>query len=814
MLKTATTWFILLITLYLPASELPSNALKKGDIYGIIVDGTDGRPVEYATVALYSLPGDNLITGGISANDGYFILKNAPAGNYYLTVTFMGYKTKRIDNIKVAEQNKGLDLGRISIYTSTTEIEAVNVVADQSSVQYKIDKKVVNVSQQLTAISGTAVDILENVPSVKVDIDGNVSLRGSTNFTVLIDGRPSVLDASDALAQIPAGAIDNIEIITNPSAKYEPEGTSGIINIITKKNKLDGVSGIVNASAGRFGQFGGDATIDIRNNKLHYYVAADYNVHNRIGSMEYYRWSRISGDTLRHIQNSGDNESVFNRWGARGGIDYSISDNDVIGFSGRIGRMDMQQSSDMLYDQWDSPINIHSFYTTDDNSTRDGYFYSGNLNYKHTFGKNKDHYLEAKIDINSRDIDSYSENFTINSLGKIIEGKQADESGPSINYRFNVDYAQPFAFGGKLEAGGQMRVASNNEDNNMFDYDTVTNAFVFIDKYSNKTNYTDNIYAAYGLFAAESGNFGYQIGLRMEYTYRYIKLLKTGEDFKIDQPDFFPTLHFSYKLPANQESMVSFTRRINRPRGWSLEPFITYVDANNVRKGNPGLLPEYINSFDLGYQKKFKQNFVSAEVYYRITQNKSERIMSQWDQNPEIILQTEQNVGTDYSLGVELMANYSPTKWYTANIMWDMYKYNLVVDYDALNYTQANFSWSARFNNSFRITQTTRLQFDLMYNSPSVRAQGKTESFFVVNTAVKQDFFKRKLSATLQVRDVFGTMGHKFQVVDDNIYQSTTFTPKTPMVMLTLSYKINNYKINRESMNNNNIDLEENTNGY
>ena len=791
---------LLAITVLATASETDKSASanKKGHIIGLVIDSGDGKPVEYATIALYKKQDKQLVTGGISDSEGFFRLKNNPTGEYYLTITFMGYKTKTIPGILILDDTREIELGNVMIDPNIKELEAVNVIADQASVQYKIDKKVVNVSQQLNAKSGTAVDILENIPSVKVDIEGNVTLRGSGSFTVLIDGRPTALEPSDALRQIPAGAIDNIEIITNPSAKYEPDGASGIVNIITKKNKLNGMSGIVNANAGRFSNYGGDFTVDYRNDKIHLYVGGDYNSRNMPGDLEYNRDTRLNADSMLHLKSNGNFARSRSNSGIRAGIDWSISEADNLGINGMIGNRSMAMNSEKNYDEWINPIGIHDLYQTDDVFTHGGLSYSATLNYKHTFNKNREHFLEAQIITDGRQMDEESLN-KIYRADTISEARKTIETGPYNGLRFKLDYSQPFDWGGKFEAGFQSQITDSKDENKVYEYNFQTDDYELQDKYSNNTNYTRNTYATYGILGGEYGDFGYQAGLRMEYTYRLLEVEETNEEYKIERPDFFPTLHFSYNLPADQQIMASYTKRIERPRGYYLEPFITWRDANNVRQGNPELEPEYINSFDLGYQKKFqKKNFFSLEGYYRITENKIERVMKPYPEQPDAMLRTFENVGKDFALGVEAMINYSPTKWYTANLMADFYDYKLeVVLYD-IETTQHDFSWNSRFNNTFKISPNTRLQIDFSYQSPAVRAQGKSAGFFSSSAALKQDFLKRKVSATLQVRDVFGTWKHEFESAGTDFYQYTLFSPNTPIVMLTVSYKINNYKIRKK----------------
>jgi outer membrane receptor protein involved in Fe transport len=780
--------------------DKPDNSNKKGDISGIIIDSNNGLPVEYATIAVYTQPEEKLLTGGITDNQGEFRLKNNPVGTYYLIVTFMGYKSITLNDIKILPDTREVDLGRIALERNVKELEAVNVVADQSSVQYKIDKKVINVGQNLTSISGTAVDILENVPSVKVDIDGNVTLRGSGSFTVLIDGRPTVLEPSDALAQIPAGAIENIEIITNPSAKYEPDGAAGIINIVTKQNKLQGTSGIVNASVGRFENYGGDFTLDTRKNKFHYYIGGDYNVRGREGEMEYERIFFNPDSNNYNILSDGYFERSNERYSIKGGLDWDFTPKDVIGFNLRVGDGTNNNVTIKNYEEFFDIAANHDYYITDDKGSRGGSFFESNINYKHIFNKEKTHYVEAQVIADGRNSTEESENIRRFLNDSIASAKRSTEDGPSSGLRLKLDYTKPFNWGGKLEAGWQSQFSKSDDYNKVYDYDTLTREFVFQDLYSNHTMYNINTHAAYSTFGGEFGDFGYQAGLRLEYTYQYLELVEKGDNFLVDRPDFFPTLHFSYKMPAEQQAMVSYTRRIERPRGWNLEPFITYMDAYNVRTGNPELLPEYINSFDLSYQKKFqKSNFYSVEGYYRITENKVERVPGPYadDTTNTMFLHTVANVGTDYALGVEFMLNYSPTKWYTANLMADLYDYRLTGEYNDRNFEQHDFSWNSRFNNTFKVGQNSRIQIDFMYQSDKVQAQGRSIGFFSSNMAYKQDLFKKKLSATVQVRDVFGTVNHENILQGADFYQYTQFKPKSPMVMLTLSYKLNIYRANK-----------------
>jgi len=788
---------LLLISVLISNAEENKNINNKNSISGTVIDGADGTPVEYATISLYKTGNKQLITGGISDSEGFFKIKDIQQGNYYLTVTFIGYNTSTVKEIKVNKNQHKVDLGNIKISMNSKEISDVDIIADKASVQYKIDKKIINVSQQLTAKSGSAIDILENIPSVKVDIEGNVSLRGSSSFTVLIDGRPTVLEPSDALSQIPAGAIDNIEIITNPSAKYEPDGAAGIINIITKKNKLQGVSGIVNANVGRFENYGGDFTIDARRKKMHFYIGGDYNHRNRPGDIIYNRDVLNKNGNDYHVKSNGDFNFSMWKYSLRGGLDWNISEKDIFGINFRAGSNNRDKLVNKNYEEYYDLDTLKQLYLTEDNSNRAGNFYETNIDYKHNFNKDKTHFIETQIIMNHRTSAEESKNIRYYTNNSINSAKKSTEEGPYSNLRLKLDYTLPFNNGNKLESGWQSQFSLSDDNNKVYDYDTLISPpeYIFQDKYSNNTKYTRNTQAAYSTFGGEYNNFGYQAGLRMEYTYRFLELVDTNKNYTIDRFDFFPTLHFSYKLPKKQQLMISYTRRIERPRGYQLEPFITYKDAYNVYKGNPGLLPEYINSFDLSFQKEFKKkNFFSIEGYYRVTENNIERIMSPFEEDSTLFLHTFVNSGTDYALGVEFMVSYNYKKWYTANLMADLYDNRLIGSINKVDFEQHNFSWNTRFNNTFKINSNSRFQLDLSYQSPTIRAQGRSEGFFSTSMAYKQDFFKRKMSATLQVRDIFGTWKHEFTSSGQNFYQYTYHKVKTPIVMLTISYKINNYK--------------------
>jgi len=775
-----------------------------GQISGQINDSITNEHIEYATVALYRFKNDELAGGTITQKNGMFFLEKLKPGKYYVIISFLGYEDKIIRDVFVNPPDFIVDLGKIEITQSYNNLEEVVIDGSSPRIDYKIDKKVINVGKQITSISGTAVDVLENVPSVKVDIEGNVSLRGSTGFQVLIDGRPSVLDANDALQQIPASTIDNIEIITNPSAKFDPDGTAGIINIITKKNKLNGFSGIVNANVGLDEKYGGDFLLNYKKRSLNVYVGADYNVRNYPGT-QYDLRETVFNDTTTITSMNGDNLRTRNMWGLRTGLDYSIGASDLIGVSFRYGDRSMDGSSNSSYIETTIPGDEINKYSNRDETKRGGKFYDIRANYQHKFEK-KGHQILAEFSYADRNTQDNSTNELTDENGFVVDGKRNFEAGPSSRIRGKIDYTLPLSETNKFEAGYQARYSNSEEDTELHILNTETGEYEVQDEYTNLTTYIRNIHSIYSLYAGEWGNFGYQAGLRGEYTFRDV--VSAGEKYGIDRWDFFPSAHISYQFPKEHQMMASYTRRIDRPRGWYLEPFITWQDAYTVRQGNPDLQPEYIDSYEVSYLKKFgKEMMISLEGYHRVTHNKVERVRSVYQDN--IMLMGIENVGQDFSTGIEMMFSSSPFKWWDLDLMGDFFYYKVEgVLYDEY-FSNTSNNWSSRLNSTFKIKKNTQIQLNSMYNGPSVNAQGRTEEYFMVNAAVRQNFMDNKLSLVLQARDVFATAKREYISEGPGFKTYSKFTRIAPMVTLTVSYKFNNYRQDRKGGNGESGEMEE-----
>ncbi len=784
----------ILLSINVYSDEISGESGSRGCLKGFVFDANANQPLEYATISMTRKKDNQVVNGTITDETGFFKIKDVDFGKYKIEITFIGYKTKTLHDVAIRPDNKIVDLGQINLEPSIENIAEAVVVSDRPTMTYKIDKKVINVSQQHTSASGTAVEILETIPSVTVDIDGNVSLRGSTSFTVLIDNKPTVLDASDALSQIPASAIENIEVITNPSAKYDPDGTSGIINIITKKNKLQGFNGIVNLNAGIYERYGGDFLINWRKERLNIYVGADFNNRYWKGSFET-KNQTLFNDTTSHLLSDGDFNREKRTYNVKTGFDLTFNPRNSLNFNARVGDWNMSRSNFADYQDYTIPVTTNEAYTSEYITDRGGLFYSLSLGFNHKFMK-KGHEINSLFNYSSRDFDEETSNQLINDSGILTSGQRSLESGPRKHYNFQIDYTLPLRINNKFEAGYKTRIEDSDQLAEMYQYNPVTQVYDYMDEFRHDVTHDRHIHSLYSLYSGETGNFGYQGGLRGEYTFREIKLVETGESSVIDRWDLFPTVHMSYNLPKDQQTMASYTRRIERPRGWHFEPFLTWTDAYNVRIGNPDLKPEYIDSYELSYLNKFGRNSFSAEAYYRVTNNKIERIKSVYAEN--VYLTTFENVGNDYSLGIELMLGVDVQKWWHIDLMGNIYDYRVEGELDGKDFSESSFNWNARFNNTLRFGKTTRVQLNGMYNSPTITAQGERDGYFMTNLAVKQSFYKNKLSATLQVRDIFATMNHTSTYEGDDFYSYSHYEPDTPFVTLTLSFKINNYKPERK----------------
>ena len=774
-----------------------ANMPKIGVVTGAIIDPDLNRAVEYATIALFKVRDSSLVSGTISQSNGQFRIEEVPYGKFYVEVTFVGYEKKVVNSIMITPRNTEENLGLIELRQLALDLEEFEVTAEKTHIEYKIDKKVINVGKDLVATGGTAVDVLENTPSVQTDIDGNVSLRGSGNFTVLIDNKPSVIGGSDALQQIPASTIDKIEIITNPSAKYDPDGIAGIINVITKKQKGSGLTGIIDLTIGTRDKYSLDALFNYRLGKVNVFAGIDYSDNTSYGSSIVNR-ETFMNDTSSFSNIDGDRNRNRKGYKLRTGIEYDINNNNYVSLSFDHGSRGFGHSSYSKYYNYTSPFTFDDYFIRDNSFNKDNLYYSTKLFYQHKFNE-KGHELTFSGYYSSSDGKETEilNEYKTNSLWDIDPGEnpifqRVFENGLSEDVRIKADYVRPLAKDGKFEAGYQYRYDNERTDYILENFDTLEN-WVEDASLHNDFKFSRTIQGAYATFSDNLGKLDFMLGFRLESTSRVLGQIILDTSYIVNRLDYFPTLHISRKLNNDQQIMASYSKRINRPRQYYLDPFPNYSDAQNMRLGNPTLLPENVNSMELNYQKRYKSSFFSVETYYRQTLNKIQRITYLLDTG-NVLVRSYDNIDQDRSIGLELMGNFDIKEWWQLNGSINIFNYQIEGNLLEENISQAVNTWSFRLNTTFKLKWGTRIQFTGFYSGPSVTGQGERDGFFYSDLGIKQDFLKNKLSATLRLKDIFGTMSHSFTSYGQNFNTSMTYSREPHVVSLTLSYMINNYR--------------------
>lgn len=792
------------------SGDLPASF----SIRGKVIDTESNQAMEYANISIFNSSDSSLVTGGITDLNGEFRIGSLPAGTFYVEANFIGFNKTRINNVRINPANRQIDLGTIRLEASTQEIGAVEVVAERARIEYKVDKKVINVAQDINAAGGTAVDVLENTPSVQVDIEGNVTLRGSSNFTVFIDGRPSALSGSDALQQIPASALETIEIITNPSAKYDPDGMAGIINLVMKKNILSGFNGIVNASIGTGDKQRLDLTVNHKTKKRNFSFGFDTNNNTYSGENASTR-ETTTGDVTELLDMNGERSFTRKGFGLKTGLDLYLTDKTTLGFQLHGGQFNFNSNSEGLNHLSTMPASDEKYTLAAERAIRENNFINGNINFTHKYNEQGTHKLEGMFYYRNRkgdDSEFQSEaiadmNFNPTDIYDLQIRTTEDEK--SNDYRFQLDYTRPVGAGGKLEAGLQSRIDRETEDYLFEDFDPETQSWINNPDFTSSMDFKRDIHSAYSTFSGKLARVEYMLGIRGEYTNREIDHAKVEEAYTLDRFDFFPSLHLSYQLFDQSQLMGSYSRRINRPGGRDLDPFPSYMNQYTIRVGNPGLEPEYTDSYDLGFMKRFGKSFVSLEGFYRQTNNLITRLTELGDDG--ILYLTPDNLNKDHSLGGEIMGNLNLTDWFLLNTSFSVYRYKLEGTVQGESVNRESTNYNGRLNGTIRFTPESRMQVMGMYRGPSVSAQGDTKGMFFSNISYRHDLFKKKLSATLSLQDAFGTARNEGTSSGSNFKSTYRFKREPRVFMLTLSYKINNYKMDRSGQSDvNEINFDDN----
>ncbi len=760
----------------------------QGELTGVVLESTTRQPMEYVTVALYNSADSSLITGGITEQGGNFTINDIPFGSYYLKASFIGYKDKIRGEILIARNQKQINIGELLLEPDEQLLQEIDIVAEKPTTTYQIDKKVVNVEGMNTVASATAVEVLENIPSIRVDMDGNVSLRGATNFTLLIDGRPTTLPPSEALQLISANNIKDVEIITNPSAKYNAEGTGGIINVILKHNKLEGISTLVNVNGGSFNNYGADFLVSVNKKKIKFNIGGNYKNVNRYRTITQER-KITSGENTSLVQSEGLHRFFRTNYGVNAALEYQPNESNSFLIGVNANQRQYNAAANYNFNEYQNNLFLTD-YENKEHTLRT--FLGGTISgdYRHLFHKNKKHFINFSVMYNT--YNGNEEALTENYNSGLAGGRLTTEVGPSNLLRFNLDYEKPLSKERKLKMGARTDLGFNKDDQKSYQLNLNTGEYDLLPLFSTNVDYKQNVYAAYTIFSGKyKKKLGYQFGVRTEYTDRYIYSHTANSKSIIQRLNWFPSAHFSYKLNDKNQLKANVSRRIQRPRSWHLEPFIAWEDPYTVRQGNPNLQPEYIMVYEMGWIKELKKGSFATEIYYRNTINKIQRIQEPYDTN--VIIKRPVNAGVSNAGGGEITYHRRWKKWWSFDLGSNAFYYQIKGKLQGENFYRESFSYNVRVANNFNFKKDWKVQLVTNYVSAQATAQGRNSAYYRFDFALKKDFWKNRMTSTLQFRNFLNTLKRETFIETTSLYSYRLAQPKYPFISLSIAFKLNNF---------------------
>lgn len=761
-------------------------------IKGNLKDAENGEVIDFAEITLHKEGENQILSKALPDKKGEFFFNHIADGNYIIMVRLIGYDVFISKPLKLTKESK-INLGEIKLKPLEVGLSEVEIIAHKNQLVYKLDRKILDSSSNLLGNNGSAVDILENTPSVRIDADGELTFRGSSGFLVYIDGKPSVFSGTQALEQVPSSQIENIEIITTPSAKHDTEGAVGIINICTKKHFLSGLSGMVNISGSTWATRRGDFLINQQNKNSRYFLGGQWA--DKISKSNYEQQSITSKDGQTITLNArGPHEGNKFNYSLKGGwgIELPKTTFSIEGEGGHGGRSHI---GDMLYqrtDQLDGENPASVSYQNKNDFQNSENFGLGTISLEHKFNE-KGHQISAsayyKYGGNSRE---YSYNELIDNNGKRADGSCYYENEYRKTIRGNADYIYPFHKRGKLEAGYQYYSYLEDGDYELEFWNQHTNNFEKQEDAYNTFLFKEAIHSIYAIISGSWKDLNIQAGLRGEHTYTTLRSSIANASRSDKRFELFPSFHVDYHLPHEQRLMFAYSNRTTRPQLWFMEPYITYNDFYSAVIGNPDIRPEYIHSFEINYQKNFEKNSISATLFHRYRKDKIERIRVPYENG--MTLDSIANVGKDYSTGLELNATLYPVHWWNTNLNMNLYHYKVKNELSINLKNESSRNYDITWNNLLTLGKYTRLQIDGSFVGPSVTTQGKSEAYWYANIAIRQQLLNRRLTMTLAAKDIFRSACYKNSIQTSDLNIHTNIRPKYPHILFTISYTFNNFK--------------------
>ncbi len=766
------SYLILIFTFGLTLSTIAQNSttitLKEltGIIQGKVIDSKTKEPLPYVNIVVKNE--NKIVNGGITSEKGTFAIKNLEFKKYAVEIQFIGYKTI-LKSVNLTAEDKNFDLNTIALEENSVQLEGVEVVREKSIVEQKIDRKIINVGKDLISAGATAGEIMNNIPSVSVDPQTNeISLRGNSNVRILIDGKPTTIEASQLLQQIPSASIKQIELITNPSAKYNPEGMSGMINIVLNKNTKIGFNGSVNngITFGITPKLNSSFDMNYRSGKFNFF--GNYGLNTGKQSNRGFVNTLEIGKEDSQIFRFSDNDTSHL---AKIGFDYYWNDKNTLSFYTNQNIFNGKGDSKTIVDFADPDVEdiIQLF----DNKTNN-YNQTYNFDYKTNF-KKEGHNLELEINYNNEDNE---ENANFNTPAK------NDITNAGNNTLINLDYANPLTQTTKMELGLESRIEKTK------------NLFLLDNTYNSNFEYERNIYSAYSTFTKQIGKWSLQAGTRFEKFNALAVFKKSGENDTNIEDNFFtlyPSVFINYASSDKNSFNLSASRRVDRPSLAQLNPIREWSTPQIDSEGNPALVPQFTNSFEFNYTRKIKMGSITTGVFYRKIYKEITRIIFESPTNSEKLILSYDNLVDNNAYGFEVSGNLQFTKWLSSNISADVYskKVNGVVANEPLSVDVTVFN--ARMNNTFKVNKNLRFQLSGLYRGRDLRLQFVRKPMWKIDMGASQNILKGDGTITFRISDVFNSMYFAFDG-DKPIKRQGQFNRESQTAYIGFSYRFGSGK--------------------
>ena len=797
----------LLFALSLVLALTSLDAQNKRDSFvvsGNILEKESQLSIEYATVAFFSTTENKIIGGGITYSEGNFSIE-IPKGIYDISFEYFSLMTVIKPNYNL-DQNT--DFGVIQLEADFQTLEVVDLIAEKTSVEIKLDKKIYNVGKDLTVRGGSVSDVLDNVPSVSVDIEGNVALRGNQNVRILINGKPSGLvglNSTDALRHLPADAIEKVEIITSPSARYDAEGTAGILNIILRRSKLLGLNGAVILNAGYPDQLGSSGNINFRTGNVNIFNNSGYSYRNSPGNSttktEFFNSEYDeAGVLIQDAPNTFRNEyRTFERirkgFNSNTGIEWYINPTTSLTTAFLIRKSDNSNETFNRAETLDASKTLIGESLRYDPELETDQTTQFSINFDKQFHGNSDHRLTADFQVENSTED---ENSIIYNNSLAAERVQTIEDQRRI--LFKTDFTLPIGEQSRFEAGYNGRFTKNTTDYKL-EFAENDN-FVLDTDVSNTLIYKEDVNAFYSQYGSKlKDKFSFLLGLRLEATQITIQQLSSNDYSNNNYVGLFPTVNLGYEFSETQSLTLGYNRRISRPGSWYLNPFPSRSSATNLFQGNPNINPSYSNGFDIGYLNKFGVLTLNTSLYFShatdiftfVSEDTGEEIVVDGQSVP-IIRRGPINLAEDDRYGFEFTLTYRPTKKWNMNANFNLYQSIIRGSYKGLSYDSENLGWFIRLNNKYTLPGNIEWQTRLSYDGPRIDAVNKRDGRFSSNMAFSKDLFKEKASLSVNINDLFNTQRRNLESTTPTFYSDSYYRWRVRSYNLSFTYRFNQKK--------------------